>query len=479
MQDTSRIAPAASPSVTRPPAKVLLIDGCPSRELGSELFGILHEAEPRRFQLRRENSEPSAGTGEGGLRELVQRWQPSMLFWVVPSDNPARMIPRLAGIHETFNRPIVIVSEAGEPAEVFEVLKHGAHDFITPPLKQCEILPRVWQVLEQERWQDNGAEPDGLALNGLIGKSAAFWMEARKIPLLAKSQANVLISGETGTGKEVFARAIHQSSERASGPFVPVNCGAIPVELVESEVFGHERGAFTGAVATRPGLIREAEGGTLFLDEIDSLPLLAQVKLLRFLQEKEYRPVGSAKTRTADVRVITATNVDMDEAVRAGKVRQDLYYRLNIVAIRLPALRERRTDIPVLAEHFLGRYSKQLNRNFSFSEDARRRLLVHNWPGNVRELEHAVDRAVALCQHPVIQSSDLALTSGRQSELESFHDAKARAVGDFERTYLEGLMLACRGNISHAADAARKNRRAFFELLRKHGIEAGRFRISS
>jgi len=251
------------------------------------------------------------------------------------------------------------------------------------------------------------------------------------------------------------------------------------VDLVENELFGHERGAFTGASSTQPGLIEEANGGTLFLDEVDSLPLLAQVKLLRFLQEKEYRPLGSNRTRTADARVITATNIDIESAVQSGRLRQDLYYRLNIIALVLPPLRDRRDDIPVLAEHFRAKYACAFSKvSTGFDESAQRLLTTYDWPGNVRELEHAVERAVALCDGPVIREDDLCLpNTGRDSAVVTFKLAKATAVAEFERTYVQSLLLACQGNITRAAQVARKDRRAFWELLRKHHIDAREFKI--
>jgi len=248
---------------------------------------------------------------------------------------------------------------------------------------------------------------------------------------------------------------------------------------VENELFGHERGAYTGANISRAGLIQEANGGTLFLDEIDALPLLAQVKLLRFLQEKEYRALGSAKTVRADVRVITATNLNIEEAVKSGKLRQDLYYRLNIIALTLPPLRERPDDIPVLANHFLGKYAVQAGKVLSgFSPGALHKLSSHAWPGNVRELEHLVERAAVLCNGNRIEVSDLSLPgeSGGNTP-PSFQQAKAKVVTQFERTYLQGLLLAYAGNITRAAQVAQKDRRAFFELLRKHGIDARSFRL--
>lgn len=317
-----------------------------------------------------------------------------------------------------------------------------------------------------------------IGLARMVGQSRAFLDVIGKIPVIARSEAGVLLRGETGTGKEVVARAIHYLSPRSAGPFVPVNCGAIPVDLVESELFGHERTAFTGAQQPRAGLIEEAGKGTLFLDEVDSLPPLAQAKLLRFLQDKEFRRLGSTRLRVGDVRVIAATNADVEAAVAGGKLRQDLYYRLNVISLCLPALRDRREDIPLLAHHFLEKLAgESASRPAGFTEEALAALLHHDWPGNVRELEHVVHRAVVLSDGPWIGRGDLDLPSARDTTFpESFQKAKAKAVANFEKSYLEQLLSTHRGNITRAASAAAKNRRAFWELIRKHHIDTARFR---
>lgn len=311
-----------------------------------------------------------------------------------------------------------------------------------------------------------------LGLGQLIGESPAFLTEIDKIPTMARCDAIVLITGETGTGKEVCARAIHYLSPRSTKPFIAINCGAIPADLVENELFGHERGAFTDAINAQPGLIHEAEGGTLFLDEIDSLPPLAQVKLLRFLQEKEYRPLGSTKTKTASVRIITATNADLREAVAQGKLRQDFFHRINILSLTLPPLRCRSEDIALLAQHFVTKFAAEFAKPVThLSPDALCMLLAYPWPGNVRELEHTIERAVAAADGTILGEADLALSIVKlQKAHESFQAAKDRAVAQFEQTYIKDILLEHGGNISKAARAAGKNRRAFWELMRKHGI---------
>ena len=332
---------------------------------------------------------------------------------------------------------------------------------------------------EEEALPQPSEEKSGLPQ--LLGESPAFLAEIRKIPLLAQCDVNVLISGETGTGKELCARAIHYLSPRAGRPFIAVNCGAIPVELVENELFGHERGAFTDASTAQGGLIHEAEGGTLFLDEIACLPLLAQVKLLRFLQDKEYRRLGSTKTQQGDVRVVAAMNIDLEEAVREGKLRQDLYYRLNIIPLVLPPLRERREDIPLLARYFLAKYAAKLNKDVTdCSPDVMQLLVLYEWPGNVRELEHTIERAVVLSEQAVIHKADIILPRvAAAAHQDSFQEAKAKVIAQFERTYIQGLLLAHQGNITKAARAAQKNRRAFWQLMRKHLLDAHSFKSSA
>jgi two-component system response regulator GlrR len=257
---------------------------------------------------------------------------------------------------------------------------------------------------------------------------------------------------------------------------VAVNCGAIPNELFEAELFGHVRGAFTSALSARPGLVREAQGGTLFLDEVDALSLGAQVKLLRFLQEKEYRPVGSSTLLRADVRVIAASNCGLAERVAGGGFRQDLYFRLNVLSLALPNLRQRRDDISPLALHFIAQYARQMRRRVdALSPAALRVLLAYDWPGNVRELQHVIERAVLLCPDRVLGAGHVELGRPVADDL-SFQAAKRELITSFERGYIESLLRLTGGNITHAAAAARKNRRAFWQLIRKYGIDSSRFR---
>jgi len=303
--------------------------------------------------------------------------------------------------------------------------------------------------------------------------------------LLARYDASVLILGETGTGKEVCAQAIHYLSARAGRPWVAVNCGAIPTELVEAELFGHVKGAYTHAHSTRAGLVREAEGGTLFLDEIDSLPYGAQAKLLRFLQDKEYRAVGANQVVRADVRVIAATNRNPVQLAARGTFRQDLLFRLNVLTLHLPLLRDRQSDIPTLALYFMRGAARQWQKAMpSLSPAALKKLVAYGWPGNVRELKNVMERAVLMSSASLLAAHDIDLDGSSAlpdppHDDESFRAAKARMVETFERSYIEQLLASNAGNVTHAARAAKKNRRAFFELMRKYKIDSDAYRESA
>jgi len=315
----------------------------------------------------------------------------------------------------------------------------------------------------------------------LVGESDNFLRIMEKIPLLAQPDAPVLILGETGTGKELVARAIHSHSSRQRKPFIPVNCGTLPDHLFENELFGHVKGAFTDASSAEKGLVAEAEGGTLFLDEIDALSPAAQIKLLRFLQHREYRSLGSAKSRIADVRILAATNADLWQQVQAKSFREDLYHRLNVLSLTVPPLRDRTEDILLLAEHFLTVYREQHRREpLCLSPSAQQKLLTYSWPGNVRELEGVVQRAVILAPAPTLQSDDIDLPCMHNGfAKEAFHVAKAQAVERFEHAYLVELLAAHQGNISQAAKTAGKDRRTLQKLLHKYHLERHAFIPSS
>ena len=320
--------------------------------------------------------------------------------------------------------------------------------------------------------------PRNAAMRDVVGNAPAFVQQLAKLTSIAACHAGVLILGETGTGKEVFARAVHYRSPRAGKPMVAVNCGAIPSELVESELFGHVRGAYTTAHASREGLVREAEGGTLFLDDVDCLPPAAQVKLLRFVQEREYRAVGASTVRHADVRIVAACNRDLAQLAAHGDFRSDLYYRLDVLTLHLPPLRDRREDIVPLAEHFLRHFAQELERPpCELAPSAVDKLMLHAWPGNIRELRHVIERAILMAPTTRLEAADVEIAGApTRPAAATFQEMKARMIDDFERSYIESLLCRTGGNITHAAQAAGKNRRAFFELIRKHSIAPQRFR---
>lgn len=316
----------------------------------------------------------------------------------------------------------------------------------------------------------------------LIGRSRAFRDALGKISRYARCSAPVLIEGETGTGKELAARALHATSDRRAGPFIAINVGALPEALIVNELFGHEQGAFSGAASRRGGLVEQAEGGTIFFDEIDSLPMSVQATLLRFLQEHEYRPLGGGRSREADVRVVSACNADMATLVRTQKFREDLFYRINVLQLRLPPLRERLADLTALTEHFLGQMQERYDGpDRRLEPGAWAAMAQHAWPGNVRELENRIHRAYLLAREAGITEEDLDLpnadgaSTGELLDDAPFAIAKARLVAEFERDYIRAVLAKTEGNLSAASRLARKERRAFARLVEKHGIDRREF----
>lgn len=355
-------------------------------------------------------------------------------------------------------------------------------------------------MVSVSEWQDSAAgststtlpatdrRAEELPLRGLVGDAPPFRAMKQHIRRIASAAAPVLIEGETGCGKELAARAIHYLSARRHRPFVPLNCGAIPDHLIETELFGHVRGAFTDAKQARPGVIAQASGGTLFLDEIDSLPTKAQVVLLRFLQDHRYRPIGNDREQSSDVRIIAASNRPLRELVSKSSFRSDLLYRLDILSLQIPPLRERLEDLPLLCLHFLEHYCAQYGLRPKHLHPATVRwMITHDWPGNVRELENLVHRLVLMSDGdeilytgghaPGAEGDQAGATHSGDSAgaYPSFQRAKAQAVASFERRYLAEVMAQTHGNVSAAARLANKERRALGKLLRKHGIDRQTF----
>jgi DNA-binding NtrC family response regulator len=423
------------------------------------------------------------------LPESVRR-AGAQLVIVLAGDDRERALSMLRGVRGWSGpAPVLAVLPAGADDDVFEAASQAADDFICSPVRKDELQKRVLRLIGPGSLDcaviGEQLERE-LSFSQLVGRDPVFVRAVRQIPLLAASDAPVLLLGETGTGKELCARAIHHLSPRRRLPFIPVDCGALPEHLAENELFGHTRGAFTGAHAEQKGLAGMAEGGTLFLDEIDALSLAVQAKLLRFLEERTYRSLGADRFTQANVRVLAATNRDLEALVRERQFRSDLYFRLNVLELRLPPLRERRVDIPLLARHFLDslpRASAADGR--SFSAAALRALQQYAWPGNVRELFNAVRRAAVLSGGGQILPAHISipgLTVGCAGDLAAegapgpngvtFCDGRAQAIALFEKCYAEDLLRKHQGNITRAAIEARKDRRAFGRLVKKYGLNA-------
>ena len=457
---------------------VLLLQFERSGHVGETLRQTLESSPDRGFEVACHTSQ-EVDDSNAELSKIILRQKPSLILLALPCVQ-MKSLDALLRVLGPVTAPVVVAVENVQEEELSALERPGIADFLILPLRESEVLIRLRRLMHQVRQERaQQAMIQKLGLQQLIGESPAFIAEISKIPVVAKSDITVMISGETGTGKEMVGRAIHYLSSRAGKPFVPINCGAIPVELMENELFGHDRGAFTGASGSRNGLIQEAEQGTLFFDEVNCLSLQAQVKLLRFLQSKEYRPLGSTKSLTGDVRIIAASNANLEAEVKAGTLRRDLYYRLNVVPLVLPPLRARASDIIILARHFLAQYATKLNSPATdFSPDAERKLLLYSWPGNVRELEHVIERVVVLCTERIIQDHHIVLPGvHEQPHRLSFQEMKARVVSQFEADYIQNLLTAYRGNITKAAQAAQKERRTFWELMRKHKIDVQKFKL--
>jgi two-component system response regulator GlrR len=374
--------------------------------------------------------------------------------------------------------PVLILTAHGSIPDAVEATSKGVFSYLTKPFNSKILLEHVARALKitgESPAEQTDAKSDAWR-EGIISRSPAMENLLTQARLVADSDTSVLIQGQSGTGKELFARAIHNASPRANAEFVALNCSAIPESLFESELFGHVKGAFTGATRDHPGLFRAAEGGTLLLDEIGDMPLSFQVKLLRTLQERVIRPVGSTESIPVDVRIISATHQDLGLALEEKTFREDLYYRLNVVTLELPALTERREDIPLLANHFLHGFPEAKKRGVTgFSPDAMEELLTAPWPGNVRQLYNAVEHSVALSTTPLIPVSlvqrALRVESG---DIASFAEARSQ----FEREYLTKVLQMTNGNVAKAARIAKRNRTEFYKLLHKHHLSPPEFKAA-
>jgi two-component system response regulator GlrR len=370
--------------------------------------------------------------------------------------------------------PVIVLTAHGTIPDAVQATQQGVFGYLTKPFDARELLHLLKRALAVTR-SDEAAEepPDESWRKEIVTASPLMDSLLSEARLLADSEASVLIQGESGTGKEILARAIHRAGPRAERPFVAINCAAIPDQLLESELFGHAKGAFTGAVSSHQGLFMTADGGTLFLDEIGDMPLALQAKLLRVLQEREIRPIGSNRALPVDVRIISATHRKLKENVDGERFREDLYYRLNVVTLSLPSLRERREDIPLLARHFL-RQQTTKRRAKAFTPEAMEMLIASDWPGNIRQLQNVVDQCSVLCSTPLISAAMVAraLQDKEPGQDLSYANAKQR----FEREYLIRLLKITDGQVSEAARLAGRNRTEFYRLLGKHQITPAMFK---
>jgi two-component system response regulator AtoC len=402
----------------------------------------------------------------------------------LPGMNGVELVRKLRA--EKISAPVLIVSGVASVRVAVDAMKAGALDFVPKPLDLDFLRARAAQALElseaaQELEELRRKVQRRRKADLIIGVSAAITEVRRLIGTVSHTEVAVALSGETGTGKELAARTIHEQSQRSDQAFVVVDCAALPEPLLENELFGHEAGAYTGADRKTLGLLAEADGGTVFIDEIGEMPLALQSKLLRFLQTKEFRRVGSATQTRVDVRVVTATNRDLEAEVAAGRFRRDLFYRINVFPLRLPALRERREDVALLADHFLRAAGKEMGRVVEpLRADALAVLSAHDWPGNVRQLENAVRRLVvgtegsrigaAECEAVLAVRSPTAPANGANGSVEPFHAARAQALERFERAYLDRLLRATGDNVAEAARRAGIDRKNLWLKLKRYGL---------
>lgn len=416
----------------------------------------------------------SADSAESALAQLAHETPQLVISDVqLPGADGLALFQRIREQHPAL--PVILLTAHGTIPDAVQATARGVYSYLTKPFDGKALLDVVAAALALSpvAGRPQRGAPAGWRA-AIVSRSARMEELLAEALLVAQSNASVLICGESGSGKELLAQALHQASPRAGHPFVAVNCSAIPEALLESELFGHVKGAFTGAMQHHRGLFQAADGGTLFLDEIGDMPAALQVKLLRVLQERSVRPVGAAQPVAIDVRVLSATHRDLDAMLAEGSFREDLYYRLNVVTLALPSLAQRREDIPLLAQHFLAtlaaRQGKCVN---AFAPDALRLLATAAWPGNVRQLHNVVEQVCALATTPVVPLA-LVQRALRVPSLEVLGYAQARQR--FERDYLVGLLKLTDGNVADAARLAERNRTEFYRLLQRHGLTPGRFR---
>ncbi|MGD2114259.1 MAG: sigma-54 dependent transcriptional regulator [Acidobacteriota bacterium] len=436
--------------------------------------------------LRREGYEVlSARTGEEGLRILSDEEgvELVLLDLMLPGITGQEVLQQIR--RDDPNQVVVVVTAYSSIEGAIEAMRQGAFHYIPKPFKNEEVLLTVRKGLEQRRLEDENRSlkeqlRERYSFDNIVGKSKPMQEVYELIRLAAPSKSNILILGESGTGKELVAKAIHHHSRRASGPFVTVNSGSMPADLLESNLFGHVKGAFTGAVSAKKGLFEVANHGSIFFDEIGNIPIDTQAKLLRVIQEKEFMRLGGVETQTADTRIIAATNADLEAEVARGNFREDLFYRLNVITIPLPPLRARTEDIPLLVRHFLARYARENDKEIEeIAPEAMSRLLDYRWPGNVRELENVIERAVVLCTGSTI---DLELLSPTVRRVETAGIASVAppspegelslkdAVSEYERQLIIRALQQTGGVQKHAAEKLKVKPTTLHEMIKRHSI---------
>lgn len=442
----------------RKPANLLLVDDDPSL---LKLLGMRLTSEG--FHVT------TAESGQEALR-LLAREQIDLVISDLRMDEMDGMALFAEIQKHQPGMPVIILTAHGSIPDAVAATQQGVFSFLTKPVDRDALYKAIDEALSLS------ASPagDDTWREDIVTRSPLMLRLLEQVKMVAQSDVSVLINGQSGTGKEVLAQAIHAASPRAGKAFIAINCGALPEQLLESELFGHAKGAFTGAVSSREGLFQAAAGGTLFLDEIGDMPLSLQVKLLRVLQERKVRPLGSNRDLDIDVRIISATHRDLQKAMAKNEFREDLYYRLNVVNLKIPALNERAEDIPLLANHLL-REAAQRHKPFvrSFSTDAMKRLMTASWPGNVRQLVNVIEQCVALTSAPVISEAlvEQAL-EGENTALPTFAEAR----NQFELHYLRKLLQITKGNVTQAARMAGRNRTEFYKLLSRHELDANDFK---
>ncbi|MDQ3168741.1 MAG: sigma-54 dependent transcriptional regulator [Acidobacteriota bacterium] len=412
--------------------------------------------------------------------EIFKTWKPDAVVtdMVLPDIDGLDLLKKFKA--EKADVEVLVISGHGTIAKAVEATKHGAFDFIPKPIEPDHLLMRLERALERrdllgENQQLRRALEGRAGFRSIIGKSRKMHDALELVESVATSDANILIQGENGTGKELIANAVHINSKRARGPFIKINCAAIPKDLIESELFGYKRGAFTGATTDKEGLFELAEGGSLLLDEIGEMPPYLQTKLLRVIQEREYRPIGSDRLVHVDFRLICATNIDLDAALRDGRLREDLYFRINTIAVRVPPLRERTEDIPLLCEHFLEKYRQRHQRNIKSIQPAVYHLLIrHRWPGNVRELENVIERGVLVAKGAEITVNDLpeSLREGSAAPAE-FQVPSHRSLAELEKMAILQTLQRTNWNKQEAAQILGLYRPTLYSKMKKHGIIDG------